>query len=163
MEKRANGERQWIAFISFLHYTNTVLFHRLFFSLSALCFCIFLFLYIYIYIFFFWGGVKKDKIRQMESGMIKSMACIVLGTNEGGGEPQVLRWLKQYRNIKSLPPSPHTHIHVQIQGYISFPGVWERLGEKVRNNLKCLKSCAFQCNTSLKMGFCEEQKCLTSD
>ena len=30
------------------------------------------------------------------------------------------------------------------------PGVWERLWEKVSNNLKCLKS--------LKMGFCEEQK-----
>ena len=38
-------------------------------------------------------------------------------------------------------------------------GVWE----KVWNNLKCLKRCAFQCIKSLKMWFCEEQKSLKSD
>ena len=33
---------------------------------------------------------------------------------------------------------------------VLYTGVWESLSEKIWNNLKCLKRCAFQCITSLK-------------
>ena len=46
-------------------------------------------------------------------------------------------------------------------------GVWEHLWEKVWNNLKCLKRCAFQCiQTTLnvwKWGFVKSKKRLKSD
>ena len=38
---------------------------------------------------------------------------------------------------------------------VHVPGVWE---QKVWNNLKCSKRCAFQCIKSSKIWFCEEQK-----
>ena len=44
---------------------------------------------------------------------------------------------------------------------LNISGLWELLWEKVWNNLKCLKRCAFQCIKSLNMGFCEEQKTLS--
>ena len=41
--------------------------------------------------------------------------------------------------------------------------VYEEKSEKVLNNLKCQKRCAFRCMKSLKMGFCEEQNSLKTD
>ena len=57
----------------------------------------------------------------------------------------------------------HTHrvIHTLTCGY---QGCDESImWEKVRDNLKCQKRCAFQCIKSLKMGFCEGQENLKSD
>ena len=50
------------------------------------------------------------------------------------------------------------YFFIQAKQHNQESGVWEHLWEKVWNNLKCLKRCAFQCIKSLKMEFCEEQK-----
>ena len=43
-----------------------------------------------------------------------------------------------------------------IRMYQRCESICEKKSEKVWNNLKCLKRCAFQCVKSLKIGFCEE-------
>ena len=64
------------------------------------------------------------------------------------------------KGIYIMSPCDHVNLFTDNQAgkYQGCESISEKKSEKVLNNLKCLKRCAFQCIKSLKIGFCEEQK-----